>query len=119
LAFFALTGHLLFSIFNITVAAFKIAGGVLLVDVALKMLNPRKGEYSNKELDDVAIVPLAFPFTAGPGTIATVMLLVSEAKSYFNTSLVSVGIFAGIVLSYAGMYTAQGFLNCWARKGFA
>jgi len=50
LLFFALTGQLLFSIFNITIASFRIAGGILLVTVAFRMLNPRKGEYSQEEL---------------------------------------------------------------------
>lgn len=39
LAFFAVIGHLLFQVFNITIAAFQIAGGILLVAVALQMLN--------------------------------------------------------------------------------
>ena len=46
LAFFAFTGQLLFLIFNITVAAFKIAGGILLVTSAFSMLNPKKKEFS-------------------------------------------------------------------------
>jgi multiple antibiotic resistance protein len=40
LAFFAFTGQLLFSVFNVTLAAFKIAGGILLVTSAFSMLNP-------------------------------------------------------------------------------
>jgi multiple antibiotic resistance protein len=103
LAFFAVTGHLLFSIFNITVGAFKIAGGILLISVALGMLNPEKKEYSIAELEDIAVVPLAFPLTAGPGAITTVMLLVSEAKDILNVSFVFVGIAVGILLSYVAL----------------
>jgi len=80
LAFFVLAGQLVFSFFNITVSAFQIAGGVLLVDVTMRMLHPRKDEYLQEELEDVAIVPLAFPLTAGPGSITTVMLLMSRAR---------------------------------------
>jgi multiple antibiotic resistance protein len=103
LAFFALTGHLLFLVFNITVYAFEIAGGILLVAVALKMLNPGKGEYSSDEREDVSIIPLSFPLTAGPGTITTVMLLFSEAENLLEASFVFVGIFLGILISYVGM----------------
>ena len=102
LAFFALTGHLLFLVFNITVYAFEIAGGILLVAVALRMLNPGKDEYSSDERD-VSIVPLAFPLTAGPGTITTVMLLFSEAGNWFEALFVFVGIFIGVLISYVGM----------------
>jgi multiple antibiotic resistance protein len=102
LAFFALTGHLLFIVFNITVYAFEIAGGILLVAVALRMLNPGKDEYSSDERD-VSIVPLTFPLTAGPGTITTVMLLFSEASNLLETAFVFVGISVGILISYVGM----------------
>jgi multiple antibiotic resistance protein len=102
LAFFALTGHLLFLVFNITVYAFEIAGGILLVAVALRMLNPGKDEYSSNERD-VSIVPLAFPLTAGPGTITTVMLLFSQAGNLLEASFVFMGIFLGILISYVGM----------------
>jgi multiple antibiotic resistance protein len=102
LAFFALTGHLIFLVFNITVYAFEIAGGILLVAVALRMLNPGKDEYSSDERD-VSIVPLAFPLTAGPGTITTVMLLFSEAGNWFEALFVFVGIFIGVLISYVGM----------------
>ncbi len=107
LLFFALTGQFLFSIFNITIASFRIAGGILLVTVAFRMLNPRKGEYSQEELEDIAVVPLAFPLTAGPGTITTVILLVSEADGLLQGSLVLVAIAVGIVVSYVGMRYAS------------
>ena len=103
LVFFALTGHLLFSVFNITVGAFKIAGGILLISVALKMLNPEQKEYSPGEFEDIAVVPLAFPLTAGPGAVTTVMLLVSEAKSIVNVSFVFMGIAVGVLLSYVAL----------------
>jgi multiple antibiotic resistance protein len=103
LAFFALTGHLLFLVFNITVYAFKIAGGILLVAVALRMLNPRKNDYPSDELEDITVVPLTFPLTAGPGTITTVMLLVSEVTNLMAVSFVFIGIIVGILVSYIGM----------------
>lgn len=103
LVFFALTGHLLFSVFNITVGAFKIAGGILLISVALKMLNPEQREYSIGKFDDIAVVPLAFPLTAGPGAVTTVMLLVSEAKNIVNVSFVFMGIAVGVLLSYVAL----------------
>jgi len=117
LAFFAFTGQLLFLIFNITVAAFKIAGGILLVTSAFSMLNPKKKEFSREELENIAIVPLAFPLSAGPGTIMAVILLVSGASSLLEASLVFVGIFAGVLVSYFGMAYAPRIFKFLGEEG--
>jgi multiple antibiotic resistance protein len=100
LVFFALTGHLIFQVFNITVAAFQIAGGILLVAVALKMLNPEPSRSATDGPEDIAIVPLAFPLTAGPGTITAVILLVSKAQSILESSFVFVGILATLNVNF-------------------
>lgn len=117
LAFFAFTGQLLFSIFNVTLAAFKIAGGILLVTAAFTMLNPKKKEFSGEELENIAIVPLAFPLTAGPGTITAVILLASEASRLPEAFLVFVGIFAGVAVSYLGMMYAPKILKLLGEEG--
>jgi multiple antibiotic resistance protein len=117
LAFFAFTGQLLFSVFNFTVAAFKIAGGILLITAALKMLNPRRNEFSQEELENIAIVPLAFPLTAGPGTITTTILLASEASSLLATFLVFVAIIVGIMVSYLGMRYSPKILKLLGDEG--
>ena len=117
LIFFALTGHLLFLVFNITDYAFKIAGGILLIAVSLRMLYPGKEEYSVDEREDIAIVPLAFPLTAGPGTITTVMLLVSEANNFLEASFVFVGIIIGILISYVGMAYSSKLFRLLGEEG--
>ncbi len=117
LVFFAFTGQLLFLIFNVTVAAFKIAGGIVLVTAAFRMLIPKKEEFSREELENIAIVPLAFPLTAGPGTITAVILLVSEASNLLVTSIVFVGIFAGIAVSYVGMTYGPKIFNFLGGEG--
>jgi multiple antibiotic resistance protein len=110
LAFFALTGHLVFQVFNITVSAFQIAGGILLVVVALQMLYPERSASLKDGSTDIAIVPLAFPLTAGPGTITTVILLTSKSQDLFESSFVFVGIFVGVLASFIGMrYSARLF----------
>jgi len=67
------------------------------------MLNPKRREISGEELKNISIVPLVFPLTAGPGIVTAVILLVSEANSLSGASLVFVGIFAGVAVSYLGM----------------
>jgi multiple antibiotic resistance protein len=114
LAFFALTGHLLFQVFNITIAAFQIAGAMLLVTIALQMLYPRKNGSFATSSEDIAVVPLAFPLTAGPGTITAAILLASKAQGILESSFVFIGISIGILISYLGMkYSSKlfGFLG--------
>jgi len=117
LAFFAFTGQLLFLIFDVTFAAFKIAGGILLVTSAFSMLNPAKREFSREERENIAVVPLAFPLTAGPGTITAVILLVSEAANILEASLVFIGIFVGVAVSYFGMTYAPRIFRFLGEEG--
>jgi multiple antibiotic resistance protein len=67
------------------------------------MLNPAKNGSSAGGSEDIAVVPLAFPLTAGPGTITAVILLVSRAQGLLESVLVFVGIFVGVLVSYVGM----------------
>ncbi len=86
---FALTGAVVFKVLGISLGAFKIAGGVLLLITAVDMLRTRASETritpgeveSGVAKDDVAIVPLAMPLLAGPGSIATVVVLMGRARS--------------------------------------
>jgi len=103
LLFFALTGQLIFRILGLTIPAFKIAGGVLLILVAFGMLYPRKVEYAAAELENIAIVPLAFPLTCGAGTITTVILLASESGNIIQTVSVFVAIIIAVAISYYAM----------------
>jgi multiple antibiotic resistance protein len=103
LTFFALTGHLVFQVFNITIAAFQIAGGILLGVVALQMLNHDRITPSKQGNQDIAIVPITFPLTAGPGTITAVILLTSNAQNLTESFLVFVAIFVAILVSYVGL----------------
>jgi len=87
LSIFALAGGLIFKVFGISLGAFKIAGGLMLLLMSIDMMRAQpsptrttaeeQGEASAR--DDVAIFPLAIPMLAGPGAIATVMVLMSRA----------------------------------------
>jgi multiple antibiotic resistance protein len=103
LFFFAITGNLLFLVLGITVSAFEIAGGLLLITVAIKMLYPPKENQSSYNLEDIAVMPIAIPLTAGPGTITTVILLSSQAKSLLEIPFLYIGIILAIAISYVVM----------------
>ena len=71
---FALVGGVVLDYLNVSVHSLSIAGGLLLLLVALEML--RGEDYpEDSGVDDVALVPLATPLLAGPGAIATVIVL--------------------------------------------
>jgi multiple antibiotic resistance protein len=89
LGFFAVAGAIVFKALGITIGAFKMAGGVLLLIMAIDMLRTRASEARITETEvqagalkeDVAIVPLAMPLLAGPGAIATVVVLMGRARA--------------------------------------
>ncbi len=80
--------HIL-SFFSISIAGFRIAGGLLLMMMAFNMLNVRQGRARHTaeedqeaiESDSVAIVPLAIPLLAGPGAISTAILFSSQSAT--------------------------------------
>ncbi len=89
LMLFAATGNALFSVFGITIAAFQMAGGLLLLLVSLDNLRAKRSGVQETEEEkaagaekaDVSITPLAIPMLSGPGAITTAILLESRAKS--------------------------------------
>ncbi len=117
LAFFALTGTLLFQIFSLEVYAFQIAGGILLVTIALRMLSEKNGFSADDSHEEISIIPLTFPLTAGPGTITTVILLFSQATAIFEAIFVFVGIGIGVLLSYLGMVNGHRLFNLLGKDG--
>ncbi len=116
LVFFALTGTLLFQIFSLEVFAFQIAGGILLITIALKMLSDKDG-FSSTDHEDFSVIPLTFPLTSGPGTIMTVILLFSQASSVIEAIFVFVGIAIGVLLSYLGMTHAHRLIKVFGNDG--
>ena len=73
---FALVGEVVLSYLGVSIEALSIAGGLLLLLVALEML--RGLEAAPDDVGDVALVPLATPLVAGPGAIATVIVLARQ-----------------------------------------
>ena len=106
---FALLGGVIFQLFGITLAAFRIAGGIILFGIAMGMISSRnKSEEIQKKpegdiADDISVIPLAIPFISGPGSIATVMILTSEAPSIYHTVIVFFAVLFTTVSCYFSM----------------
>lgn len=117
LIIFALTGFTIFQLFGISIGAFKIAGGIVLFTVAISMLYPKPSSEEAKSISkDIAIIPLAIPFTAGPGTITTVVVLMTEADSIIHQLIVFGGIGIAILLSYLVMAYSEK-INAVLKEG--
>ncbi|GAB6078590.1 MarC family protein [Hydrogenobaculum acidophilum] len=89
LIFFLFFGDILFEIFGISLGAFQIGGGIILIFISIHMIfgQPHKERISQEEIeqaqdkDNIALVPLATPLLAGPGAISTVITMVSSNNS--------------------------------------
>ncbi len=108
LSVFATVGKYLFRLFGITLPAFKLAGGLLMLLVALDMLQARRSrtrETPEEQSDacateDVGIIPMGIPMLAGPGSISTVMVLVGQAPTWLEV----IPVLASIVVTSAICY---------------
>lgn len=97
LLFFSITGFLVFQIYSITIDAFRIAGGIVLFIIGIRMLfPPQKSKTVLHSLGkEIYLVPIAIPLTSGPGAITTVIVLASQA----NTILLEVALWLAIILA--------------------
>jgi multiple antibiotic resistance protein len=106
LLMFAVFGEDLLGALHIELDSFRIAGGIMLFLIALDMVfekrTQRREERAEKvkatpEIEDVSVFPMAMPMIAGPGSIATIMLLTARAKGTDET-LVVLGALGAVML---------------------
>lgn len=106
---FAATGPWLFRLFGVTLAAFQIAGGLIMLLTALDMLRAKRSALNETEeetaagaeKDDIAITPLAIPMLSGPGAITTAIVLGGHAHTLERRAIFFVCIVLVAGLSYA------------------
>lgn len=124
LLIFSLFGNFIFYVFGITIHAFKIAGGLILFGIAMKMIKHHEGEHDEKhhtstEMDseDIAIIPLAIPFMSGPGSIATSILLTSQAQTKIHLFIILFSIILIITVCYFAMIYSKFITNIIGNTG--
>ena len=84
----ALVGHQILGFFGVSIGAFRAAGGLIILLLALSMLHGRQStvhhspveQQDGEAKDDPAVFPLAIPLIAGPGSIATVILYSNQVR---------------------------------------
>jgi multiple antibiotic resistance protein len=113
---FALFGERLLAFLGISLAAFRIAGGLLLFWTAFEMVFERRAQrksatvestpvpITREELSHMAVVPLAIPLISGPGAISATILLSSQAQDLVwlaGLILVIVAVLAVVLAAFA------------------
>jgi multiple antibiotic resistance protein len=96
IAVFALFGRILLGYLNVSIQSLAIAGGLLLLLVALEMFRGHSGEVSSSV--NIVLVPLATPLLAGPGAIAAVMVLANRHTDLGGRIGVILGVVAVVAL---------------------
>ncbi len=105
---FALLGSQIFSLFGVTLPAFQVAGGLIVLLSALDMLRAKRSPLQETEeetregmaKEDIAITPLAVPMLAGPGAITTAIVLSDRAHGWVTRGILYLTIAAVAALSY-------------------
>jgi multiple antibiotic resistance protein len=114
LVVFVFTGSLILNLFQVSLESFRIAGGIIMVIIGLQILfgiNIRKDP--DESPDDISIVPLATPLIAGPGMIATAVVL---AKEYgYLVTLVCLGV--NLLLELILFFRAGLILKMLGKEG--
>ncbi len=109
---FAFFGAWLLDKLHITIDAFRAAGGILLFIIALDMVFEKRterrenraesvladSEDTPEQLDDVSVFPLGIPMLAGPGSIATAMLYMTQHESWVGKSAVLSAVAANMLI---------------------
>jgi multiple antibiotic resistance protein len=104
----AVLGQQILDLFGITVGAFRIAGGLIILLLALSMLRAQPSavhhsaqeEQEGKGKDNPAVFPLAIPIIAGPGSMATVILYTQNAQGVLGWTTIGlvIVVLCGVLL---------------------
>lgn len=108
LILFLLAGTYIMSFFGISLPGIRIAGGLIILRAAYAMLNPtaterkisEEAEEAAKEKEDISFSPMAMPMLSGPGSIAVVIGLASQAEGLVDLIIMTAAIIAVALISY-------------------
>ena len=115
LTLFAFFGEAVLGFIGISMPAFRIAGGILLFITALDMLferrtKRREDKADEEEFPDPSVFPLAIPLIAGPGAIASMILLAGSARDAWDMAGV-LGVMAAVLLLVLLLFLTAGMIE--------
>jgi multiple antibiotic resistance protein len=111
LIFFGLLGQNLLHALGVSLTAFRIAGGILLFLIAIDMVfekrterrETRAEEVSAAHVDDISVFPMAIPMIAGPGSIASIMLMMARSEGAIESLIVMGALLLTLALTLAAL----------------
>ena len=115
LLFFGLLGEKLLHALGISLAAFRIAGGIMLFLIALEMVFEKRTQRresraqeisATAEIEDISVFPMAIPMIAGPGSIASIMLLMARTDGARESAVVLGAMASVLVLTMVALLLA-------------
>ena len=125
---FSFIGKFILSYLSISLASFRIAGGLILFIIALEMLfnkrQQRKEQIVNDAKEKVSIFPLAIPILSGPAAITSVIVIMSEFGDNFIKQFVSIASLVSVmtitliffvIISKSGEFLNKKFINVFSR----
>jgi multiple antibiotic resistance protein len=123
--FFLVAGRAVLSYLGVTVHAFSISGGILLFVAAMPMLFGQRGGLQAPEPtekgsvgQDISVFPLAMPLLSGPGTIATILLLTSQAGGDLERlGAIGVAIAVVFLVSFVVLYLGARLIGLVGEGG--
>jgi multiple antibiotic resistance protein len=125
LVFFALLGAPLLRTLGISLSAFRLAGGIMLFMIALDMVFERRTERREEraeeimgtpEAEDISVFPMAIPMIAGPGSIASIMLLIARADGTTEGLIVLAALSAVMLLTLIALLAAGPLMRLVGAK---
>ena len=121
---FALFGEQLLHALHIELASFRIAGGIMLFLIALEMVFEKRTERREQRaekvraghIEDVSVFPMAMPMLAGPGAIASIMLLMSRAEGTEQTLVILAALGSVMLLTLAALLAAAPLMRLFGDR---
>ena len=114
---FAYLGKYLLDAIGVSLDSLKIAGGIILMFIAIDILFEKRkvrrekkveAALDEKNFDEIIVFPIAIPFIAGPSTLATIILLMGDYSTNINLQMsVILGLIAALIISLILMIGAN------------
>ncbi|MGD9653018.1 MAG: MarC family NAAT transporter [Candidatus Dadabacteria bacterium] len=124
LVIFLVAGVLIMKFFGISLPGIRIAGGIIILSIGFKMLNPEykdlraiNAENKTGNTDDIAFSPLAVPMLSGPGAIAVTLGMATAAGSTLDYAAESLGIMVVAAVTYICLRVAGSVKNLLGEYG--
>lgn len=123
---FAYAGEFIFSKLGISLDALRIAGGIMLFMIGLNMVFEKRTEKRENRAEsvleevgdpgDISVFPMGIPMIAGPGTMASILLLKGDAESFAQESAILAALAAVLIITLVSFFVAGPLLKLLGKS---